>query len=425
MQKKNNLSFCSLSWISKGGFAVLDQGFFAGAHFFLNILLARWLEPAEYGAFALAYSLFLLLGAFHTAILTEPMMVFGAGKYAKQFEKYIGVLIYGHFSLMLPISLLLAIIAFIIGRFYSIEVQWAILGSAVSVPMLMLLWLMRRAFYARLQPAWSAVGGGIYLVLLLGSTYFLRIGSILSQTTAFLAMGISAFLVSLVFIYHLRVQWVIAGNPTPTMVASDHWRYGRWATGTQLINWIPGNIYYLLLPVWLPLYDIAALRALMNVLLPASFILMSLSTLLLPFLSKIVLKEGVSAARFYLRQILALYISITSIYFIFLFLFGKYFMGIVYKNAYHEFYALIPYLSIIPIPLSLIMSFGLLHRAMKRAERAFINYLPYTFACLLIGVSAGVFYRIEGVVYGVTISSILGAIISFIIFKKILSEDSL
>jgi len=419
------ISFCSLSWLSKGGFAILDQGFFAGANFILNILLVRWLEPAQYGAFTLAYSVFLLIGAFHTAILTEPMMVFGAGKYAKHFEKYLGILIYGHFSLMLFIGLLLTAVAFILGRFYLPEVQWALLGSAVSGPIVLLLWLMRRAFYARLQPALAAVGGGFYLVLLLGATYFLWIGSRLSQTTAFLAMGISAFLVSLAFIYHLRVQWIMAGNPTPAMVASDHWRYGRWATGTQLINWIPGNIYYLLLPVWLPLYDIAAIKALMNVLLPASFILMSLSTLLLPFLSRIVSKEGVSAARFHLRKILALYITITSIYFISLFLFGKYFLEIVYRNAYHEFYALIPYLSIIPIPVSLIMSFGLLHRAMQRADRAFINYLPYTSSCALIGVSAGVFFSIKGVIFGVAISSILGAIISFIIFQKCLSEDSL
>ena len=63
-----------LSWVTKGGLAILDQALFAGANFLVNIFLARWLTPTEYGAFALAYSIFLLLGAFHTAILTEPMM---------------------------------------------------------------------------------------------------------------------------------------------------------------------------------------------------------------------------------------------------------------------------------------------------------------------------------------------------------------
>ena len=61
--------------LGTGAFAVLDQALFAGSSFSINILLARWLPPVQYGAFALAFFLFLLLGALHTAVLTEPMLV--------------------------------------------------------------------------------------------------------------------------------------------------------------------------------------------------------------------------------------------------------------------------------------------------------------------------------------------------------------
>ncbi|GIX47763.1 MAG: hypothetical protein KatS3mg131_1974 [Candidatus Tectimicrobiota bacterium] len=61
-------------WARKGGLAVLDQGLFSGANFLVNILLARWLPPEEYGAFAVALSVFYLLAGFHTAVLTEPML---------------------------------------------------------------------------------------------------------------------------------------------------------------------------------------------------------------------------------------------------------------------------------------------------------------------------------------------------------------
>ena len=82
-------------WGKKGGLTLLDQGLFSGANFLVNILLARWLAPEEYGAFAVAYSIFLLLAAFHTAVLTEPMMIFGAGKYVDKFPKYLGILLFG------------------------------------------------------------------------------------------------------------------------------------------------------------------------------------------------------------------------------------------------------------------------------------------------------------------------------------------
>lgn len=48
-------------WARKGFWAVLDQGLFAGSNFLVSVLLARWLEPASYGAFSVAYSVFLLL----------------------------------------------------------------------------------------------------------------------------------------------------------------------------------------------------------------------------------------------------------------------------------------------------------------------------------------------------------------------------
>src|ERR1700685_915370 len=97
-----------MPWVGKGSLAVLDQGLFASSNFLLNVLLARWLAPADYGAFALAYSIFLLLLVLHNALLTAPMLVFGSGKYRERFREYLGVLLRVHFTLMLPVAAVLA-----------------------------------------------------------------------------------------------------------------------------------------------------------------------------------------------------------------------------------------------------------------------------------------------------------------------------
>src|SRR5215471_6630635 len=47
------------AWAVRGGVSILQQGLFAGSHFVVNVLLARWLPPRSYGALALAYSFFL------------------------------------------------------------------------------------------------------------------------------------------------------------------------------------------------------------------------------------------------------------------------------------------------------------------------------------------------------------------------------
>src|SRR5437667_12256097 len=80
------------SYAVKGGFAFLDQGLFAASNFFVNVLMARWLPPSQYGVFSVAFSLFLVLGTFHTAFLIEPMMVFGSSKYRVSFPDYPGFL---------------------------------------------------------------------------------------------------------------------------------------------------------------------------------------------------------------------------------------------------------------------------------------------------------------------------------------------
>jgi hypothetical protein len=81
-------------WLKKGGFAAVDQGLFSAANFLVNILLARWLEPVQYGAFVTVmgdhwefgrwnvlatagyWTGFLCVPAFLTKRLTSVLIVF-------------------------------------------------------------------------------------------------------------------------------------------------------------------------------------------------------------------------------------------------------------------------------------------------------------------------------------------------------------
>src|SRR5579862_7401432 len=115
-------------WAAKGALAVTDQAFFAGTHFLLNVLLARWLTSAEYGVFALTYSVFVLFASLHSATFVEPMLVFGAGKYSDRLAEYFGILIRGHFLLLLPVSLFIAVVGVLIGDWVSSSVGHALLA---------------------------------------------------------------------------------------------------------------------------------------------------------------------------------------------------------------------------------------------------------------------------------------------------------
>jgi len=65
-------------WKSRAFFSLADQAVFSGAMFIVNILLARWTSPKEYGAFAVLFAIFGILSGFHSALIIERMTVYGS-----------------------------------------------------------------------------------------------------------------------------------------------------------------------------------------------------------------------------------------------------------------------------------------------------------------------------------------------------------
>ena len=273
------------TWAKKGTLALTDQALFSGGNFLVNVLLARALRPAEYGAFSIAYAVFMLFAALHAAILIEPMMVFAAGKYAKRFSTYLLRVFWGHLALVTPASLLLLGVAMGLGHLYSREAQRALLGLALGAVAILFFWLVRQSFYVLLRPDRAVIGGAVYTALLLGSIALLSSTGHLSTFTAFLGMAFAGLLTSVLMLARFNPVWKAdRGEPTFANTLRTHWRYGRWAMATSVIGWIPGYSYYAVLPASLGLEASGALRALANLPLPVLQAISSLSMLLLPLL---------------------------------------------------------------------------------------------------------------------------------------------
>lgn len=272
-------------WATKGSLAVLDQGLFSGANFLVNILLARWLEPEEYGAFAVALSIFYLLAGFHTAVLTEPMMVFGAGKYREQFRKYLGMLLLGHWGISALIALGLGGAAWF---FRGSPLGEALLGLAVASPFLLLLWLTRRACYANLRPAWAVGGSAVNFLAVLAGLFFLWQAGWLSTLTGLVLLGAVAGTASLALtVLHLRPRVRgYSGNQTAALVLGDHWAYGSWNVLGVLAYWASGQILMLLIPIFLGLAASAAVAAVWNLYRPVTLFMQSLGLVFLPMFSR-------------------------------------------------------------------------------------------------------------------------------------------
>jgi O-antigen/teichoic acid export membrane protein len=405
------------TWFVKGGASIADQAMVAGANFVLNILLGRWLEPVQYGAFALAYSLFLLIGTFHTAILTEPMLVFGAGRYAGRFGKYLGLLTVGHVAVLAPIALLLLGVSAALGHLYSAEAQRAMVALALAGPLVLLLWLFRRAFYVIVKPEWALLGAGSYAALLMGGALALKATGRITPGTAFAAMGASALAVSLLLAGRLGLSWAAADEPGAASVAREHWRYARWSMASAALTWIPGNLYFVLLPAWLGLGGTAALRALTNLVLPVVHAIGALSFLLVPLLAER-RRAGERAMIRAMRASLALFLSAAGVYEIGLILFRRQIVALLYEGKYAQAVPLAPFVGLLGFLGAVISVRGAALKVREQPDRVFWSYLASSVVAAGSGVLLGRTYGVAGALGGLLLSSATTALIMWLFSRS-------
>lgn len=291
------------TWGMRGFWTMLDQGLFSAATFLVNILLARWLVPQEYGAVAMALSIYYLLLNFHVAILTEPMLIFGSGKYRSNFRKYLGMVLYGHWALSAIIALLLGLAALIAHWVGSETMAQALAGLALASPFLLLLGLSRRACYVPMRHTWPVAGSALNLVIVLGGAFMLWYLGMLSALTALVLLGAAAGVASLVLVLRLRPRITrFGGNPKPTAVRLDHYRYGRWSFLATLSNWVAGQLLLVLIPIFLGLSANAAVAAAWNLYRPINLFVQAVSLVLLPTFTRWA-NEGLAADEFRKRVI--------------------------------------------------------------------------------------------------------------------------
>ena len=350
----------------------MDQGLFATSNFALNIMLARWLTPQEYGAFGIAFAIFLFVGNIHTATLTEPMLVFGPGKYKGRLSEYMGALLYGHvgFAALGTLALLLACLGLALWGQGSLAT--VLLALAFAEPFILLLWLMRRACYARLEPHLAVSGGALYMLLMLTGAYVVYRLEWLSTTTALGVMAISSLFVSIWLAVRLRVRLPpLRRGALAHDALQDHWRYGRWSVLNKGLSWVPHNIFYLLLPIWGGLAASGSFKALMNLLMPVLQANSALSVLLLPMLVR---ARDHSNFGSNVRLALAPFVLAPTLYWIFLGVFHSSLVSMAYNGQYTEYADLLWLLGLVPIVAGVkeVMSQSL--RALERPDWLFWAY---------------------------------------------------
>jgi O-antigen/teichoic acid export membrane protein len=392
-------------WLGKGSLAVLDQGLISGSNFLIGVLLARWLAPQAYGAYALAFSIFLFLAGFHNALFLEPMSVFGPASYGKCLPAYLGKLLRLHFVLAFFLAGLgVAGIAVLHTFTPDRALTPALWGVCLATPLILFFWLCRRAAYLRLAPGLAAAGASAYCFVLVGLLLLIKSLGRLSGFTAFLAQALAAAAAAILLLAALRSRLDSPSGPSSAAVVRQHWGYGRWVVATAFVYWLSGNAYYFIVAAFVRMEDVAALRALQNFTLPFSQFLAALSLLALPWASARFAEEGRVGFERRIRQITLLFVGAASAYFAVLWLLGGRIMAILYAGRYTSFAHLLPLVAAPVVVLAASQGSTIAVQAMQFPRDVFSAYTLAGVATIAAGVPLTRYWGLPGAALGILVS---------------------
>jgi O-antigen/teichoic acid export membrane protein len=413
-----------ISWATKGGLAVVDHGLISGSNFLLGILLARWLAPDQYGAYALAFSVFLLLSFLYYSMLLEPMAVFSGSAYSRCLRGYLKSLMWLHLAITVVAVVVLGTTAYVVFiRSGPGSLAGALLGVTIAAPCILLFWLARRAYYMELAPGRAASGAFVYCILVVTGTYSLFRFGRLSPFTAYLLMATGAVVTTAYLLFYIRDTLpAFEPGPTPRQTWTRHWGYGRWALAAAIATWIPYYMYYPLVTSFFGMAAAGQLRALMNFALPMEQTFTALSCLFLPYAARVQERQGRASTGPLTRRITMFYVGGAVAYWlVFLPLKGQAF-HFLYAGKYTEVAYLIPYVALETILWSASFGPAIVLRAMESSISIFYARCVASVFSLAVGIPLTHTYGLWGAIIGIVLANASALVVTLYLLRRKIAE---
>jgi len=409
-----------LRWITKGGLAILDNGLISGSNFLLGILLARWLAPDEYGAYALAFSIFILVGFLYQALLLEPLSVFAGSAYRDNLRGYLRKTLWIHWAISLSTGVVIgggALLAKVLG--HSPVLPIALAGMAIATPFLCIHAMARRSFYLKLSPGPAAFGAAFYCGMVVGGVFLIYRRGWLTSFTAFLIMAGAALVGALVMLWQLnRALDPATGEPKLREIWRKHWEYGSWALATCVVGWIPNYVYIPLVSTFSGMAAAGELRALMNLAAPVLQTYAALSMLFLPFAARVADEEGAKAATGLTRKLALLFVVGAVAYWAVLIPLRHPLFQFLYAGKYMESAYLIPLFGLETIVWSASLGPAIVLRGMQSPRSLFVANGAASVVALVVGIPATRFFGLQGVIWSMILANALYVVVAFILYGR-------
>jgi O-antigen/teichoic acid export membrane protein len=394
------------------GYSVSDQALAVGGMFLANVALARTQSKEEYGIFALTYSVFTFLVGLHDAVILEAYTVYGSGRYHSRFAEYARLLWRSNAWLGLVLT---AAISIVWGALYLVKPALAsptVLGLALACGFLLTASFVRRTFYIRYRPDLAA---RFSLVFFTTFALLLWLAIWMSTLTGFYVFAIAA------------VAWIVAGafvaRELPGSAVgnvsftdgeprywSEHWKYSRWVLVTALVFQLTNQMYYWLSAGILSVKETGDLRAMYNLVGPVDQVLIAMTLLILPMMSRRAAARGIAGVLPVWKAYCAGSLVVTGGFAACVNLFGKPVMHVLYAGKFDDVAPLLGMLALLPVVMAIGNTMNAAIKAMEKPKLVFYAYVCSGSTTVLLGTPLITHFGLRGVVYGLLLSAAAYAI---------------
>lgn len=369
----------ALRWISRGTLAIGDHALFSGASLLLNLLLARHLSTADYGSFALMYSMLLVVSGFHNALLLEPMTVIGTAKYPNQLHEYLRSQFKLHILFCICIGPLGAVAGAVMrhmlpDRYFGDS----LISAAIVIPWVLLFWLVRRTCYVIGYPKLAVRGSAINIVAILLLVWFLLRNHLAGAISASIVLALGSVLAVALVLLHQPFRFLLRPDSRCPIefkqVLSENWIYGRWVLVSAVVLPVCTQLQAFYAAGALGISALGILRAMQ--VLPMGLIQVNtaLVVLVLPLMAA---DFGQNAFGALVRKALVVSLLITLLSVVctlFFFRYGLQIEGLIYGGKFREYAWMMAVLALMPVFNAVANGFSMIFRAVHQPRLDVLTY---------------------------------------------------
>jgi O-antigen/teichoic acid export membrane protein len=396
-------------WHRPALISLADQAVFSGSMLLVNILLARWTSPEEFGAFAVLYAVFLIFAGFHNALIVEPMSVFGARKEAAARQVYFRHVYLMHGAVVAVLAMIACLGVVFLGGESLRTAKWAL---PIAIPLAMTFWLARRACYVESRPGRALGMSTLYAILTVLGLSWLSYTDSLSTFSAFMLFGLAGFIVSLPTASKALLQRR-PQSPTP-MVSSikQHLSYGRWSLGESIAFALSMSILPLAIAYFMDLGEAGKFRAVQILFLPLAHLLTGLGLMLLPTMSRHRVSAPIELYASRARVMLALFVGLSITYVLPILVFGSNLLTLIYQDPnYLDLVSLLPYLGLSAVAGAASAAMMIVLRSSERPDLVFLSTAAGAVVMLSFGIAMIAAFGAGGVAAALILNSCVTAIL--------------